>query len=805
MKKKLSSPDRSPQPVTRRVEEAALLAVPFMVLAFQIIRFEQFEAEKIGLLGILASVIAGSAFLAFIQRHRHQPIDWRKTLNNPLVLSAFALLAVAVLSTLSSLSFTRSLFGSSFRSQGLLALVFCIIFFWQAARLSAHGQTALTLNLIVITVPLAAFAIINHLTGDTFSLDAALRPRSTVGQPNYLSSWLVIALLYCGPQLTWRVVHWKHPFTAPQRAMIALWISVAALALYALILTSSRGALLGLCLGALLGVVIVASIRKNRRVLVGIAIIGIAAGAGYAAINSRLASPGPLIGVARIFQPYDEVRVTMWTNAALLVAHQADPLTAADGIPDRWAALRPILGYGLDTIEQTRTRAADISSAMVDRFHNLFFDVIGSLGWLGLMAWIAVYESAWFLGLRWLDLIHGDNWWQWLLAQGICIPLGVYFAVRIVPQGGLLPMAPVGSALGASIGSVAWIISRAFRRAQGDRIQFTQRHMLIVAILCIVMEQWIDNQFGFVQAATQPLWWIILGILVNVTREPGSQAAEPTASDASNPRGWHAGTLVAGLCLMHSLGITFQARPVVYETQSAPLFVLLIVLWLVGTLGALLDSTSHRLKAALYPALLIIVIWVVFFVIKQAIGTLSANSLDRALLTPGALSAESLRSAIQALSLSGIGVVLIAVVAFIGISGLRQLHRLAIVIASGCFLVGSIGYSWSYTGSALHGLGNLYSRTARLDTLTVSDVAYDAASNYLPTNTRIRLEKMGTLLSLAAASKDLPLRADLLTQIDEQAKNIFRWEPFLANSQEWHIFLSAYSYQLHQDFRLPGS
>ncbi len=764
--------------------EAALLAVVFTALAFQPLRFEPFEAEKVGLLGICAAVIAGAGIATWIRHPRHRPAPVR-AMRNPLIMAVGALLTTVLISTLFSLSFTRSLWGSAYRSQGLIAFVGYGLIFWQTTRISAKAQAKLGPFLMLTAIPICLLAILASYGLGPADLQA-IRPGATTGNANFLAAWLVMVLLYIGPPLCKQLTGLQRPSLPGRAVMPGMTCLLIAFTLTRL---GSRGAILGLSAGLLTGGVIIAALRQKRRALLAIVALSIAAGAGYIVISRS--TLGGASGLARLFQPYDPVRFAMWKGASGILAEQTAPFHTADGKPDRWAVLRPLVGYGPDTIDQTHSHlvmhAPEIEeiarfesgyAAIVDRFHNLIFDSRAMLGWLGLLAWVGVYEAALYLGLRRLGFMRTQSWRGWLLMQAGGALCGVPLTRLAIPESTLAALTPTGGALGALGGTLVWVGWQAFRQTPAPPLELDARHLRIISIICVVVARWVDNQFGFTLAVTQALWWLMLGMLVRLTDEA---AAEPN-DDKAGDHAWYRGAMVVGVFLIHSIEAPINSRLIALSNQPlVSLACLLAVVCLTGMLGAWLSHPKGKRRVDWNHATLVVSVWLGFLVAKRVIGAGAAASLDRALASAEGLTVPVLRSACLLLALGGIGAVFIAIVAisaFKGTAGLKRLAWQQVLIAGLCIAVGSAGYALSYTGAALHNVGNAlagaFEATGDPTRFATAELAFEAALSVTPANTQIRIHWI-YLLGLDNNSAEAE-------QIKAQCDAAYRWEPFSPNA-----------------------
>ncbi|GAB4526520.1 MAG: hypothetical protein OHK0046_43390 [Anaerolineae bacterium] len=571
----------------RRIAEAALLIAIFSALAFQSLRFEQFETEKNAFLGILAAVIVGANLAEFIQLRRlpriHSPLLWA-------VLGFFGVTAV---STLFSISPSYSFWGSPTRGHGLLMILIYIILFWQAMRSGPRLQAAIVPILGMTALAMIVYALQNYIETVQSGI-IRFRPASTAGNPNYLAGWLAMFLSIFTLMAYYRVRSMTRPFQWWKLLEAFLYGLIVLLGLGTFVILSSRGAFAGFGVAIAVGTLIFLSLYKRRILLAGFVLITAAVIVGYLAVNQNFQEEGRsanFSGIERIFIVYDESRIVLWDAAVNLLRQQGSPFAAADGGEDNWAFLRPALGYGLETLEQTQERFGEefhISrwgDRYVERFHNLFYDWSAEVGSLGLLSLIIIYQVAFYLGMRYLGFINQEQVWYWLLVQLVTVPLGVLITSRIIWQADWVSLIPLGGALGALLGTLVWIIRGAFVQSVPKApSRLDERALTVIALMCVLGAQWIDNQFGFMQILSQTLFFILLGYLAYLTNEPEAVEAitydEAEAIPESNY--WFVATLVAGLFFLYVFGVAIDSDFTAAEIGVSELPYFLAALLVVG-------------------------------------------------------------------------------------------------------------------------------------------------------------------------------------------------------------------------------
>jgi O-antigen ligase len=294
--------------------------------------------------------------------------------------------ASVALSTVFSVNRPLSVGGSNWRRFGLITQLAALAFAWMAAACCAGRVDRVRMMLRAIAVA----GLLTSLYGSAqyFGWDPLLsaelyhagegpftivRPPSTLGHADYFGGWLVCAV-FGSAALAWSD-------KAPLWRWLA-WAAVAA-ACAAVILSGTRGALLGVVAGAML-LAWWRGVRLTRR-------LGLAAGAIVAAAALFYVSPAGARLRARVHwvlqEPAGGARLWIWRDTL------------------RMAALRAPAGYGPETfigtfaLHQSSTLAAAYPDFYSESPHNIFLDVLAGQGLPGLLIsaglWALGFLAAW--------------------------------------------------------------------------------------------------------------------------------------------------------------------------------------------------------------------------------------------------------------------------------------------------------------------------------------------------------------------------------------------------------------------------
>lgn len=751
----------APRSALAAISEGALLAVILSALAMQPNRFEPFEAEKAALLAIITAVILGAAIARLLVMR--QSVRVMAAGERPLWIVVGGTALMAVISTAFALSPAQSLFGTAFRSQGLITTLCCLVLFIAAANASRDFLATIPIATTLITFMLCVHGIVQGIEGNFRNRDVAI---STAGQANYLSTWLVIGLLVGLPYFFSLYQSWKRPLKAIHKATLFLPFALTVLVVSTFMITQSRGALLSLLAGGLAMIILVA-IRRGAtrflRILLGFSVV---AAVGY--VGLVLVLRGSDGDVPRFLSPYDQVRVQMWNAATEVIVPGRTPLTSPTGAVDPYAFLRPLIGYGLENIDQTNQIFRDYS--IVDRFHNVVFDTITAHGWIGFLAWGGVFLVGVSLALGMLGFPRA--WRRVLIGAGVGSIFGVPLGLLLATGASVGASVPAGASLGAALGVIGAFAIKP-PQAPAD-LKWNIQQAFALSVFGVLIAQWIDLQFSFTYIAALPTFWILLGGLLAYRRQ-SSLPVMPALSNGAGNLGISPLILAAGLIFTHSMATTLQSQIFSGPWSAAELFVPLLALVVLSF--PLLALTN---KYPLEPLAGIFALWLVFLGFKAFLSATGGAWLDLG----AAGDYDLVMRSIHLLSTSGVVAILIAIAACAGRDGLKISIRMAVPIAAA--LVISCGiYSWNYAGDTLHRLAAAAAPgKSTPEAMQLAQEAFRRSEQYQPYNLRLHMNRITFILNWAASLQGAA-KAILLSQVDELLAQPLIFAPFASNSRDW--------------------
>jgi cyclophilin family peptidyl-prolyl cis-trans isomerase/Tfp pilus assembly protein PilF len=312
----------------------------------------------------------------------------------------------------------------------------------------------------------------------------------------------------------------------------------------AIFYAQSRGPLLGLLGGVsvyfiLLGV-------TNRRLWLSWLVAGLAILLGvFLIMFNTVQSPlietlreTPYVGrLGRVLQTEEgtgRVRVLIWEGVTdMLAVHEPIEFPGDDGGPDGLNALRPIIGYGPESMYVAYNSfyppelgQFEKRNASPDRSHNETFDALVITGLLGFVAYMLVFTSFFYFGLKWLGLIAER--WQKRAFLGLWTLGGAVGAVATWAWRGPVYVG-VGIPVGVMLGLMAYILVAVLAATFRPGSQWARggSHWLwLLALFSAVVAHFIEIHFGIAIAATRTYFWVYAAMLVVIGIRLAAQTAE---------------------------------------------------------------------------------------------------------------------------------------------------------------------------------------------------------------------------------------------------------------------------------------
>ena len=582
---------------------AALIATP---LFFNTSSNRVFEPDKLHLLRSIALVMAVAWIVQRVDAGLAgrsapdadgKPIGLGAALSRtPLVLPTLVLVAVYLISTALSVVPRISLLGSYVRMQGTYTFIsYVLIFFMIITHLRSRAQLNRVFYAVILTsLPISIYGIIQHYGLDPLPWGGDVKERvaANMGNAIFVAAYLIIALFLTLERLIASVASLlsEEKGTTADALRAGGYLFILAVQVVAIVFTQSRGPWLGLAAGlyvfGLMGVLLLgrwatrrlrvapwlaAAVRPLWAVIIGLTAAGLAFLVVFNLPNSPLAGLrqqrfiGRLGTVMSTTEGTNAVRVLIWEGVVDMMLKPHPPIQQPDGTPDIWNPIRPLIGYGPESmwVAYNRFYPPDLAhyearNASPDRSHNETFDALVRTGLLGLGVQMWLYVSIFYYALRWLGLIQSQRQRNLFLALlggsallGILIPLIADHSLRLA---GIALPAGLIAGLIMYVTVDLWLVptqAPAAEKGAAETAPGNGRHqLLLLALFAAIIAHFVEIHFGIAIASTLTTFWTLAGVLVVAgmgwVREAEERPEMAIASGATPVRGEAPGAAGSG-------------------------------------------------------------------------------------------------------------------------------------------------------------------------------------------------------------------------------------------------------------------
>jgi len=261
------------------------------------------------------------------------------------------------------------------------------------------------------------------------------------------------------------------------------------------------------------------------------------------------------------------VRVLIWTGVLELLGPHP-PLVPPGGGPDAFASLRPLIGYGPETMAlayprfyQPELALLENRGALPDRAHNETFDALVTTGAIGWLAWQVLFVSVFYYALHWLGLARTRPdrnvlvglWAGGAAAAGLVLAVwrgAVYLGVAI----------PLGNMLGLALYLVYFALTG--RRADNGKAMQPawEDGWLLMGLAGALAAHYVEIGFGIAITATRLYCFAYMALLLvighRLPRQPEAALEEAipshrrqrsTRMPVARPGAWRGGLAFASL------------------------------------------------------------------------------------------------------------------------------------------------------------------------------------------------------------------------------------------------------------------
>ncbi len=525
------------------LEAGWLISIIGVPLFFNVYSSRIFEPDKLTLLrSIVLVMLAAWAVKLIVEgglRWENVQLEGKfpqSLLRIPLALPVLALVVVYLLSTIFSISPRVSLMGSYQRLQGTYTTFsYLVVFAALAANLRRRVQIDRFINTVVlVSLPISLYGILQRYRIDPvpWAGDVVNRVASNMGNAIFVAAYLIMANPFTmirifeafNAILKERDGLWKHILRA------TLYVFIASLQLIALYLSGSRGPWLGWMAGSFFLFVLLALYWRKRAL-----VLGVIFAAGLLAVFLLLINipngplqplrDNPYLGrlghLAEAESDTGRVRVLIWQGASYLVLPH-EPLEFPDGSKDAFNFLRPLIGYGPETMYVAYNRyyppelgQLEKRNASPDRSHNETWDSLVITGVLGLGVYLLLIASIFYYGLRWLGLINSPA--QRNLFLVFYIVGGAAGVVGMILWRGRAFFG-VGLPFGIILGLIGYLTLVALqdlsKKEMFTPVSTKILPLYVIAPLAAIAAHFVETNFGIAIAATRTYFWSFAGLML---------------------------------------------------------------------------------------------------------------------------------------------------------------------------------------------------------------------------------------------------------------------------------------------------
>ncbi len=529
------------------IEAAWLAAVIVVPIFFNVYSSRIFEPDKITLLRTLVLVILAAWLVKIIEEgrirwERLQPEEslFKTILRTPLMIPVVSMAVLYIISSLFSISPSTSFWGSYQRLQGTYTTFsYLIVFAAIVGNLRRRSQVErLITTVIVASLPVSLYGVLQHYNLDPIPWggNVVLRIAANMGNSIFVAAYLIMVF----PLTLVRILRSFTAILNPEEdqdgtavsnfARATGYVFIAALQLIALYFSGSRGPWLGWGASLIfMGLGLSLIWRKRWLTLAGVGVV-LAAAAFLVVLNipnGPLESLRQVPGIGRLGQLLDaesrtgRVRTLIWQGASELVAPHS-PLEFPDGTLDKFNFLRPLIGYGPESMYVAYNRfyqpaltQVEQRNASPDRSHNETWDSLVITGALGLIVYLVLFGSVVYYGLKWLGLVTNKK--QRNLFLALYIGGGVISAPAFVLIMGIAYFG-VGLPFGMILGIIVYLLQfTIFGEFQAPQTTYEKlRALTLLGLLSAVVAHYVEINFGIAIAATRLYFWTFSGLLMVV-------------------------------------------------------------------------------------------------------------------------------------------------------------------------------------------------------------------------------------------------------------------------------------------------
>ena len=537
---------------THLAESAWLGLLLIVPLVMNVAGARTFEAAKLAAAAPVAAMLLFTLIAALIEQQAGWPPTAQRSATLRTACWAFtALTGSAILATALSDSPWIALFGDYFRREGLVSwLIYAITFAAILLLLRRRYQLERLIDTVLLASVIPCVYALQQRYGFDFFSTAGLtdatrgsRPGSNLGNPTFLSAWLLLVIPVTIARL----------FNSPgSPAARTPWLLLLGMQLLVAILTQSRGPVLSLIATLFLLAVLLGGLLKRRGLIAAAAGIAVVTAAGLLLLNltpdlQGLVKNTPLQRF--VFTGGQDFssnsRIGIWGTGVDAFLHQ--PL---------W---RQLIGSGPDATHfnyfphmPAWVLRIEGMTETIDRLHSESLETVMTLGLAGLVAQLVLLSSLVWLAVARLGRVRGYAAAAVFALACVLALLGG--SVGLMTAGGSRGLFAIGGGLGIAVAWSAALLWAAWRTASSrwsdtdagtdanarDSASLSRADaVLLAALACALIGSWIEVQVGVPTISTRLMGAVyaalilLIGLDVFTAKPPAMTGAAPTTSSTA--------------------------------------------------------------------------------------------------------------------------------------------------------------------------------------------------------------------------------------------------------------------------------
>ncbi|MFQ5420398.1 MAG: hypothetical protein ACE5EY_08540, partial [Anaerolineae bacterium] len=263
----------------------------------------------------------------------------------------------------------------------------------------------------------------------------------------------------------------------------------------------------------------------------------------------KLPSVGRLGQIIQTESRTAKVRFLIWEGALKLLSIH-DPLAFPDGRTDPYNFLRPLIGYGPESMYVAynsfyppELATVEARNASPDRSHNETFDALAITGVFGFLIWQALYLALFYFAFSRLEVVRTRRDRNLLAVLWVVGAVVTTFIVTARLGMEYLGVAiPLGSILGVVVYLMIYALTArpvaedvAAAEADRRRQPFQLDRLLMISLAAAVLAHFVEIHFGIAIAATRLHFFVYLGLIYLVGQKLPKPEPLPEATAVSAP------------------------------------------------------------------------------------------------------------------------------------------------------------------------------------------------------------------------------------------------------------------------------